>query len=186
MPSTTRPASPCAPSSSSRRRRAVWLCVPFFPFCGLSLVFAFCVAVTKFIVPSSFVSLMSALHAPLSVHLLLSFCPHTVLHAHRLPCFLPSHAPVWAHCFHVPFCALAPLHSPLCKFTCLLLLSLPPFLKRFCQFSASSLSCALALFLAPFCVLAVCLSFFLSSFLACGSFLRFFVCCRCVLSLVPP
>ena len=130
----------------------------FFPFCGLSLVFAFCVAVTKFIVPSSFVSLMSALHAPLSVHLLLSLCPHTVLHAHRLPCFLPSHAPVWAHCFHVPFCALAPLHSPLCKFTCLLLLSLPPFLKRFCQFSASSLSCAFALFLAPFSVLAACLS----------------------------
>ena len=30
MPSTTRPASPCAPSSSSRRRRVLWLCVPFF------------------------------------------------------------------------------------------------------------------------------------------------------------
>ena len=30
MPSTTRPASPCAPSSSSRRRRVLWLCVPSF------------------------------------------------------------------------------------------------------------------------------------------------------------
>ena len=30
MPSTTRPASPCAPSSSSRRRRVLWLCAPSF------------------------------------------------------------------------------------------------------------------------------------------------------------
>ena len=34
MPSTTRPASLCAPSSSSRRRRVLWLCVP--PFASIA------------------------------------------------------------------------------------------------------------------------------------------------------
>ena len=167
MPSTTRPASLCAPSSSSRRRRAVWLCVPFFPFCGLSLVFAFCVAVTKFIVPSSFVSLIS-----LSMHPFQFTCSSPSV---RTPfCMLTACLALFLHARPCEVIAFMSLSVPLLRCTRRFASSHACFCFPFLRSSSDSVSSLLLPFPVPLlcsshrfaCSLFVFLSFFLPSLLA--------------------
>ena len=137
MPSTTRPASPCALSSSLRRRRVLWLCVLAFAFAS----FAACVCCR--LLPlhcalSFFASLISALACFFSALLLLlpyPCCPFSGLFLHHVIAFR-------CPCSSFLLAALAPVflvldcHTLLCRITAVFVPYARPAMKPFPKYKS--------------------------------------------------